>query len=124
MKNKKPITINSIKYLAVSFFVLIALINLADSLAHNRQTGVFDLTFLALTCLPLLINKRLFILCYGIIASFISLPILILFSISSNTDALLSYLFGLGVFVLALLSSLALVYVGTHSEEKGRFKLI
>lgn len=124
MKISKPNKINLIRYSASSFFVIIALVNLVDSFMNNRQTMFFDISFLAVACLPLVIDKRLFILGYGLLASFISLPILLVYLFSSNPSYLVSYLFGLGVFILALACSLALVYVGTYSPEKGRFKLV
>lgn len=124
MEISKPNKINRIRYYASSFFVLIAIVNLVDSFINNRQTTVFDITFAAVAVLPLLINKRLFILSYGMLAALISFPILIFYSLSSNLSYLASYLFGLAVFILAFVCSLTLIYVGTYSEEKGRFKLI
>lgn len=124
MEISKTNKTNLIKYSASSFFVIIALINLVDSLMNNRQTTFFDVAFLAIVCLPLLINKRLFILGYGLLATFISFTILLLYSLSSNPSYLVSYLFGLSVFILAFACALALVYIGTYSPEKGRFRLI
>lgn len=124
MEISKLNKIKLIKYCASSFFVIIAIVNLVDSFMNDRQTAFFDVIFLAAVCLPLLINKRLFILGYGLLASFISLPILLIYLFSSNPSYLVPYLFGLSVFILALACSLALVYVGTYSPEKGRFRLI
>ena len=128
MENSKPIKINRIRYLASSFFVIIALINVVDSLINNRQTTSFDIVFLAVACLPLLIGKRLFILGYGILAAFLSFLILLAYLLVFNPQIddgyLAVYFLGLLVFILAFASSLALVYVGTYSKEKGRFKLV
>lgn len=124
MEISKPNKINLIRYSASSFFVIIALVNLADSFMNDRQTRAFDIAFLAVVCLPLIINKRLFLLGYGLLASFISLPILLIYLSSSDPSYLVSYLLGVGVFILAFACALALVYIGTYSPEKGRFRLI
>lgn len=124
MNIEKPNKISLIRYLASSFFIITAIINLIDSLTNSRATMAFDLTFLAIALLPLLINKRLFIMAYGLIASFVSLIILLIYSVSAQPSQPGSYALGLVVFLLALASSLALAYVGMYSKEKGRFKLV
>ena len=124
MQTSKPDKINQIRYCASLFFVIIAIVNLVNSFVSTSQTAFFDITFLGVAILPMLIKKRIFILGYGVLATLVSFPILLIYLITSSTSYLVSYFFGLSVFIMALVCSLALIYVGTYSPEKGRFKLV
>ena len=121
---------NKIKYFAASYFVLIGLLNLTDTLLSSINYNYFirDLIILSLLSLPLLLNKRLFYLAFGLLASFITLTILIVYIFSRNpikTDnSVWFFLLGCAVYCLGFLSSLVLIYIGTYTHEKKRFKLI
>jgi hypothetical protein len=121
---------NILKYFAASYFVLLGLLNLIDTLFHNINFNylIRDFIILIALSLPLLLNKRLFYLAFGLLASFITLTILIVYIFSRNPiktdDSIWFFLIGCVVYCLGFLSSLALVYIGTYTIEKKRFKLI
>ena len=121
---------NKLKYVATSYFVLLGLLNLIDTLFSNINYIYFirDLIILISLSLPLLLNKRLFYLAFGLLAAIITLTILIVYIFSRNpikTDnSIWFFLLGCAVYCLGLLSSLALIYIGTYTIEKNRFKLI
>ena len=118
------------KYLASSYFILIGLLNFTDTLFNSRNLLLRDAIILFILSLPILINKRLFYLGYGFLASIFTFGILIGFIITfleNHTKPEMSvWLFLLGFLFLSmgLLSALSLIYIGTYSEEKYRFKLI
>ena len=121
---------SKLKYLAASYFVLLGLLNLIDTLLStiSYHYSIRDLIILISLSLPMLINKRLFYLAFGLLAAIISLMILIVYLFSRNpikTDtSIWFFLIGCVVYSLGFLSSLGLVYVGTYTNEKKRFKLI
>jgi hypothetical protein len=117
-----------IKYLASFYFISIGLLNLLDTLFYGRKFIPRDVIILLILSLPILINKRLFYLGYGIIATLISLIILIVFIELQNpltAKTTLWYFFSGSVFfLLGVLSSIAFIYIGTYTSQKKRFKLI
>lgn len=119
-----------IKYLASSYFILIGLLNFSDTLFNSRNLFLRDAIILIILSLPIIINKRLFYLGYGFLASIITFGILMGFIIkfleSPIKPEMAIWLFFIGFLFLSigLLSSLSLIYIGTYSEEKNRFKLI
>lgn len=121
---------NKLKYFAASYFVLLGLVNLIDTLLSTINFNYFIRDFIILTTLslPILLNKRLFYLAFGLLASFITLTILIIYIFSRNSlitdNSVWFFLLGCAVYCLGFLSSLALIYIGTYTLEKKRFKLI
>ncbi|MES2747226.1 MAG: hypothetical protein V4648_02540 [Bacteroidota bacterium] len=118
------------KYLAASYFIIIGLFNLADTLYNSREFAFRDGLILLVLSLPLLINKRLFYLSYGFLASLISLVILIAYIVTylqspiKTPESIWFFLLGCILFSAGLFASLALIYIGTYSNEKNRFTLL
>jgi hypothetical protein len=124
-RNKSNLTV--IKYIAAGYFILIAALNLTETLWNSRGYVWRDVLLLAIASLPLLINKRLFYFGYGIILSLITLTILMAYITMhdyADSDVSLPYfLLGCVIHAFSLSCALALVYVGTYSPEKNRFQL-
>ncbi|WP_162127860.1 hypothetical protein [Flavobacterium phycosphaerae] len=125
VKNKPNIT--TLKYIATGYFMLIAALSLAETLWNSKAFAWRDIVLLAIASLPLLVNKRLFYLGYGILISLITLTILIAYiamhNYSQPDDSLAYFLLGCLVHALSLSCALTLIYVGTYSAEKNRFLL-
>jgi hypothetical protein len=124
-KNKPNLTI--VKYIATGYFILIAALSLAETVWNSHGYIWRDVILLAIACLPVLINKRLFYFGYGILLSLLTLTILTAYiamhNYSEPNDSLSYFLLGCLVHTLSLSCALALVYVGTYSTEKNRFQL-
>jgi hypothetical protein len=124
-KNKLNPTV--IKYIATGYFMLIAALSLAETAWNSKDYIWRDVILLAITSLPLLINKRLFYFGYGILMSLLTLTILIAYiamhNYSKSDETLGYFLLGCLVHTLSLSCALALVYIGTYSPEKNRFLL-
>lgn len=111
------------------FFVLLATFNLFMNVAHNVFSG-FDLGLLLLTCLPLLLNRRLVYLIFGGLAAFLTIYIGFAFTVE-NVNTLNAnkigpawgYVVGYSLISLSLFSAVLLVYAGISISDK-RFSLI
>jgi hypothetical protein len=125
--SKIRLSINATKYLASSYFILIAVLSLADSV-YNQKFMTRDAIILAILSLPLIINKRLFYLVFGFLGALVSLPLTIVYIIYNNPvrsgDSPAFFFVGLFFYILALVASMALIHVGTFSRERNRFQLI
>lgn len=122
------ISIRTVKLIAGLFFVLMGLINLLDTLINLNNFYLRDIIILLVLSLPTLINKRGFYMFFGLAASimsFITLIVYAAYNTPSQIDISITfYLFGILLYLFALTCSLALLYVGTYSEEQNRFRLI
>lgn len=128
MRTLKLSSPNKIKYFSASYFVLIGFLNLLDTLFNSNTFFIRDSIILLLLSLPLLINKRLFYLAFGLLASIVSLLLLILYVDSQNLSktytSIWFFIPGFVIICLGFLCSLAFIYIGTYTLEKNRFKLI
>jgi hypothetical protein len=127
MAENKP-SIKVIKYTATGYFILIALLSLANTLWNSQAYAWRDVILLSLTSLPLIINKRLFYFTYGIILGLITLTILIAYiamhDYTKSDTSTAYFLLGIIIHSLSLSCALGLVYVGTYSSEKNRFRFL
>ena len=128
MSNSKFNNLQKKKLIGSSYFIIIGLINLIETLVNRNDYIVRDLIILMILSLPLIVNERLFYLGFGLITAPTLLVILILFIFLQNpfkTDIYPQFfLFGCLIFTLGLLSSLILIHVGTYTKEKGRFRIL
>ncbi|MES2458426.1 MAG: hypothetical protein V4594_22905 [Bacteroidota bacterium] len=93
----------------------------------NGHFRPLDVVILVLSALPLLVNKRLFTLLFGLIAGFMSVYIgiaCLVFNFvketgTSQTDFMMGYLLAF----TCLLSSLLLVYAALRASSQGALKL-
>jgi len=119
---------NNLKYLASFFFVIIGLSNLIETLITKPQFYFRDFIILTVLSLPIIINRRLFYLFFGLWSSIISLILLIVFIINNNPlqikISVIKFLLGFIFFTLILICSLILIYIGTYSIDKKRFRIL
>ncbi|RZJ65484.1 MAG: hypothetical protein EOO50_13555 [Flavobacterium sp.] len=124
----KKFSITKIKYFACAYFALLGLATLALSASTSTLYLKRDLLIMLALALPMLINKRIFHLMYGLLSAMITLTMLLVYTFSNNPwqiDISISmFVSGLFIFALAFVASLALVYVGTYSKTKNTFTLI
>jgi len=121
---RKPKLIGSL------YFIMLALVNLACTLLYGKLSWL-DVVLLAVTCLPLLINKKMFYFFYGLLNCLVWLIIGILV-FSNHMEAIrlqmhmpAKFIFaGYGLTVVGLFASLLLVYAGINSDEKNRFSFL
>lgn len=125
-----PLTyLQKAKLLSCTYFIIIGILNLTDTVFNHRETVLRDSIFLLVLSLPLLVNKRLFYLVYGFLASLFSLVVLIGYIVTflqsplKAENSVLFFLLGCVVLSIGMACSLGLIYIGTYSEEKNRFKL-
>lgn len=120
--------IKTLKYLSSLSFVLIGLFSLLHTLIYTPQYWVRDFVILVILSSPLIVNRRLFYIAFGILSGIISLVITIIFFIKkmpNHSESSLSfYLFGLMIYLMIFSSSLTMIYIGTYSELKGKFRLV
>ncbi len=128
MINLKFNELQKTKFIGSSYFIAVGLINLIDTLVNRNNYILRDFIILAILCLPLIINKRLFYLGFGLVTAPVTLVMLILFVFLQNpfkTDIYPQFFFfGCLIFTLGLLASLTLIHVGTYSKNKRRFRII
>ncbi len=117
------------KLIATSFFIMIGLLSLIDTLWNKPEYYLRDVIILLILSSPLLINKRLYFIFFGFAASFISLILFIIYATQNSPwqvkdTTFLFYISGCLLYLLALVCSITLIHVGTHSKEDSRFQLI
>jgi len=124
MKNK----IRLLKYLSSACFIIPAGWSFLHTLIYSPQYWVRDFIILVILSLPLIVNRRLFYLSFGILASIISLLITIIYAFKNTPNQIESswsfYLLGLFLYLIIFSSSLTMIYIGTYSIEKRKFRLI
>ncbi len=120
--------INQVKYLSSLYFIVPGFISLVHTLIYSPEYYIRDIIILLVLSLPIIINRRLFFLFYGLLASIISLVICIVFIFNnspSRIDISISmYLIGCILYLLGILAGLAMIYIGTYTKEKNTFKLV
>lgn len=120
--------VSKIKYLSCSFFIGIGLFNLVITWVQDSDYYQRDFILLVLLSLPLLVNKRLFFLCYGVVASTISLLVFLFYLIgrlqSIDLHSVVFYLLGCTFYLIILTASLGFIYVGTFTKNTTKFRLI
>ncbi len=116
------------KFLGSSYFIIVGLFSFIHTLLYTSNYASRDLIILIILSLPLIINKRLFYLGYGLVAAPTLLIMLILFVFLQSplkTDITPPvFFFGSVFFILGLLASLSLINVGTYTKEKHRFRIL
>lgn len=128
MINLKFSELQKAKFIGASYFIIVGLFSFIHTLLYTRDYVLRDLIILIILSLPLIINKRLFYLGFGLVTAPTLLVMLILFvllqnPIKSNTSPAV-FFFGCIFFSLGLLASLALIHVGTYTKEKRRFRIL
>ena len=117
-----------VKYISSSYFIILGVINLLHTIFFLSEFYVRDFMILFLLSLPLLINKKLFFLAFGLLAAFTSIIILFLHLFtntpSQNVISIIMYITGIGIYLVGIFSGLGMIYLGTFSNEKNSFKLI
>lgn len=122
------LSIRNTKLIAASFFILIGLLSLIDTLWNKQGYYLRDVVIVLILSSPMLINKRLYYIFFGFTASIISLILFIVYA-TQNTpwqikdSTFLFYLSGCLLYLLTLVCSITLLYVGTYSKEHNRFQL-
>ena len=128
MANSEINKLQKIKLIGSSYFIAVGLVNLIDTLFNRSNYILRDLIILILLSLPLIINKRIFYLGFGLITAPALLIMLILFISLQNpfkTDIYPPlFFFGCLIFTLGFLASLTLISVGTYTKEKHRFRIL
>jgi hypothetical protein len=128
MINFKFSKLQKTKLIGSSYFIAVGLINFIDTLVNRNDYILRDFIILVILCLPLIINKRLFYLGYGLVAAPVILVMLILFVFLQNpfkTDIYPPlFFFGCLMFTLGLLASMTLIHVGTYTKAKHRFRIL
>ena len=117
-----------IKYFSSSFFIILGLLNLMHSIFILSEYYVRDFIILLFLSLPLLINRKLFFLAFGLLAAFVSIIILFIHLFDNtpiqNQVSVLMYVSGIFIYLISIFSGLGMIYLGTFSNEKNTFKLI
>ena len=120
--------IKMLKLLSSFCFVMPAALSFIHTLIYSAEYCLRDFVILVIFSLPLIINKRIFYLCYGLIAAIISLLVIFFYAfnntLNQKDNSLIFFLVGIFFYLLIFSSSLTMVYIGTYSKEKGKFKLI
>jgi len=128
MDNPKFSNLQKAKLIGSSYFITVGLVNLIETLFNRNDYILRDFIILIILSLPLIINKRIFYLGYGLIAAPVLLVMLILFVSLQNpfrTDIYPPiFIFGCLIFTLGFLASLTLISVGTYTKEKHRFRIL
>lgn len=120
--------IKTLKLLSCLCFIIPAALSFIHTLIYSKEYWARDFTILLILSLPLVINKRVFFLFYGILTAIISIVIIFFYAFNNVPvkfdNSLIFYFLGIFFYVVIFMSSLIMVYIGTHSTEKGKFKLI
>ena len=116
------------KFIGSSYFIIVGLLCLTDTFVNNRDYILRDLIILIILSLPLIINKRLFYLGFGLVSAPTLLIMLILFvflqnPIKADTSPAV-FFFGCLIFALGFLASLTLIHVGTYTKKRHRFRIL
>jgi hypothetical protein len=108
-----------------SYHLLLLALFLVVEEAMNSSLGWFDLSIVVLAALPLLVNKKAFFLCYGIVLFFVWLVFGIVvfnFHVSAiYANKLSPYWMYLAQYLFvgtSLFCALLLVYYGLYGDEK------
>jgi len=106
---------------------LIGIINAIHSLVVVSDCIIRDLIILALLCLPLLVNRKMFFLFFGLLAALLSILIFMVHLINfpdQNLFSISMYVTGFFLYALSFCCGSAMMYIGTYSGEKNSFRLI
>ena len=120
------IQIRTLKYISSFCFIIPGLYSLIQTLITEPEYWIRDFIILFILSLPLIINRRFFYIGYGILTGIISLALTFVFAfknVPTQKDFIIPYLLGIAFFLIILSSSLTMIYIGTFSKEKGRFRL-
>lgn len=116
------------KLIGSFYFIIVGLFSFIHTLLYTNEYWLRDLIILIILSLPLIVNKRLFYLGYGLVAAPTLLIMLILFIFLQSplkTDITPPvFFFGFLFFTLGFLASLLLINVGTYTKEKHRFRIL
>ena len=127
MEPNKQQKIKIIKLLAALYFLILGVFSFSASLYDNVFTWL-DLVLLLFSCLPLIINKRIILLAFGMLAGCASIYIMYACLSFSLIPQLLTtgiaFFMGFVLGSSSLSASLALIYVGLQSSDKNQFSLI
>ena len=119
---------NKVKYISSSFFIILGLLNLTHTMFILSEYYVRDFIILFLLSLPLIINRKLFFLGFGSLATFVSIIILFIHLFintpNQNQVSIIMYVTGIFIYLVSIFSGLGMIYIGTFSKEKNTFKLI
>ena len=116
------------KSLSCLFFAGMALASLIETLIRDPKYYLRDLIILSVMALPMLFNRKIVYLVFGLMAALFSMTGFLIFLGTQNpwlTEISTgSFLLGCTVCSAAVLASFGMLYVGTYSTEKNRFTLI
>lgn len=122
------LSFNNLKHLISSYFILIGLMSLIETLSIKPNYYLRDLIILMILSLPLIINKRLFYFFFGLFASIISLVLLMVFIAKNNPTkidvTIPMFILGCLFFTITLICSLLFIYIGTYTSHKNSFRLV
>ena len=126
---KKEISIQNIKLVASLFFIVIGLLSLIDTLRNKPEYYLRDLVILLILSSPLLINRRIYYMIFGLLTSVSSLLILMFYAVQRTPfqikeTTFLVYLSGCLLYLSALVCSITLIYIGTYSKDRNKFELV
>ena len=123
---QKEQKLKAAKLVGSMYFLMLGLINFCATLFYS-SIYLIDFIILLFGFLPLLVNRRLFFLSFGLLASFISLYMgfaCLTFNINPEIHtSQASYNMGYLLAVSSFLSSLLLVYVGLNLVDKRTIEL-
>ena len=125
--NSKFTSTKLVTYFSSAFFIVVGLINLVHSIFVFSDYNIRDLIILITLSLPLFINKKIFFLLFGGLASVISIVIFFihLFNFPDEKQiSILMYISGFFIYALSLCSGLGMIYIGTFSSRKNTFSLV
>lgn len=115
------------KFVGSTYFLMLGVINFSATSFYSKITPV-DFIILSFGFLPILINKKLFYLVFGLLASVICLYMgfaCFTFNLNPNIHtSQTSYNMGYLFIITCFLFSLLLVYSGLNWTEKKQIKLI
>ena len=124
--SKEERKLKTAKLVGSLYFLGLGLINFSATIFYSK-IYLIDFIILSFGFLPLLVNRKLFFLIFGLLAGFISLYIgFACLSFNLNPEihtSQTSYNMGYLLAVTSFLSSLLLVYVGLPAKEEGVIKL-
>lgn len=128
MTNSKLNNLQKAKFIGSSYFIVVALFSFIHTLLYSSDYVLRDFIILIILSLPLIINKRLFYLGFGLVTAPTLLVMLILFlflqnPIKADTSPAV-FFFGCLFFFVGLLAALTLIHIGTYTKEKHRFRIL
>jgi|SRR5690606_8178107 len=120
--------INRLKILCCLYFIIPGFINLVHTLINFSEYFNRDIIILLVLSSPLLINKRFFYTFFGLIASIVSLLVLILFVVNNSPTRIdistWMYITGCAFYFFGVVCGLGMIYIGTHSKQKNTFQIV